>query len=234
MEKPGIERLPAAGPLAKHGPSTIAGPDKHVGFGDPPGPRRTPATAAHRRPRTRPSSASSAARPALIERRPMEVDGTRIISITNPPWGLSMARRRRRERRLICQEIFARPVTPGSKSRPVDLRGQRRRRQHGCWDHLIVAPLWVAYDANLGTLLRTCDAVGACMAVPDSPHYRRSLAGRHPRPPSAHPLAGPVEAGLDRAPAVHRSDRRGRARRRCDVALPAGAGTGADGHPSGP
>jgi tRNA (guanosine-2'-O-)-methyltransferase len=39
-----------------------------------------------------------------------------------------------------------------------------------------VAPLWVAYQANLGTLLRTCDAVGACMAVPDSAHYRRALA----------------------------------------------------------
>ena len=51
----------------------------------------------------------------------------------------------------------------------------RRTRQHGCWDHLIAAPLWVAYDANLGTLLRTCDAVGACMAVPDSPHYREAL-----------------------------------------------------------
>jgi tRNA G18 (ribose-2'-O)-methylase SpoU len=66
-------------------------------------------------------------------------------------------------------------VTPGSRSRPADLHRQRRRRQHGCWDHLIVAPLWVAYEANLGTLLRTCDAVGACMAVPDTPHYRRSL-----------------------------------------------------------
>lgn len=39
----------------------------------------------------------------------------------------------------------------------------------------MVAPLWVAYEANLGTLLRTCDAVGACMAVPDTPHYRRAL-----------------------------------------------------------
>lgn len=29
---------------------------------------------------------------------------------------------------------------------------------------------------NLGTLLRTCDAVGACMAVPDSDHYRTALA----------------------------------------------------------
>lgn len=28
---------------------------------------------------------------------------------------------------------------------------------------------------NLGTLLRTCDAVGACIAVPDSPHYREAL-----------------------------------------------------------
>ena len=52
---------------------------------------------------------------------------------------------------------------------------QREHRRHGCWDHLIIAPLWVAYQANLGTLLRTCDAVGACMAVPRTPHYRRAL-----------------------------------------------------------
>jgi tRNA (guanosine-2'-O-)-methyltransferase len=67
-------------------------------------------------------------------------------------------------------------VTAGPKSRPADLRRQRRIRQHSCWDHLIVAPLWVAYEANLGTLLRTCDAVGACMAVPDTSHYRTVLA----------------------------------------------------------
>ena len=52
---------------------------------------------------------------------------------------------------------------------------ERRARPHGCWGHLIVAPLWVSYHANLGTLLRTCDAVGACLAVPTSPHYRRAL-----------------------------------------------------------
>ncbi|MGH9291522.1 MAG: TrmH family RNA methyltransferase [Acidimicrobiales bacterium] len=63
----------------------------------------------------------------------------------------------------------------GSKSRPADLRHQRRRHQHGCWDHLIVAPLWVAFEANLGTLLRSCDAVGACIAVPPSAHYARAL-----------------------------------------------------------
>lgn len=33
----------------------------------------------------------------------------------------------------------------------------------------------MAYEANLGTLLRTCDAVGACMAVPKTQHYRRAL-----------------------------------------------------------
>lgn len=62
-----------------------------------------------------------------------------------------------------------------TKRRGKDLRRTRRDRRHSCWDHLIVAPLWVAYRANLGTLLRTCDAVGACMAVPDSPHYREAL-----------------------------------------------------------
>ena len=67
-------------------------------------------------------------------------------------------------------------MTGAQKSRPGELRRQRRRRQHGCWDHLIAAPLWVAYEANLGTLLRTCDAVGACLAVPGTPHYRQALA----------------------------------------------------------
>ena len=38
-----------------------------------------------------------------------------------------------------------------------------------------MAPLWVAYGANLGTLLRTCDAVGACMAVPETDHYHQAL-----------------------------------------------------------
>lgn len=54
----------------------------------------------------------------------------------------------------------------GAKTNPRKLRSQRRRSRYGCWNHLIVAPLWVAYDANLGTLLRSCDAVGACLAVP--------------------------------------------------------------------
>ncbi len=60
-------------------------------------------------------------------------------------------------------------------STPQQLRALRRPRRHGCWGHLLVAPLWVAYTANLGTLLRTCDAVGACLAAPRTPHYLEAL-----------------------------------------------------------
>lgn len=79
-------------------------------------------------------------------------------------------------------------MTPGEKTRRTALRDQRRRRQHGCWDQLIVAPLWVADEANLGTLLRTCDAVGACMAVPGTDHYHRALdrGDTLPRRPHVH------------------------------------------------
>ena len=73
------------------------------------------------------------------------------------------------------EELPVGPLTAGPKSRSRDLRRSRRPGPHSCWDHLIVAPLWVAYGANLGTLLRTCDAVGACMAVPNTSHYRRCL-----------------------------------------------------------
>ncbi|WP_344147134.1 TrmH family RNA methyltransferase [Kribbella yunnanensis] len=59
---------------------------------------------------------------------------------------------------------------------PKELRGQRRRRAHGCWDHLLVAVLWPMHEANLGTLLRTCDAVGACLAVPRLPWVPEALA----------------------------------------------------------
>lgn len=51
-----------------------------------------------------------------------------------------------------------------------------RRRGHSCWDHLIAAPLWPLHGVNLGTLLRTCDATGACMAVPRLPWVPEALA----------------------------------------------------------
>jgi tRNA (guanosine-2'-O-)-methyltransferase len=57
-----------------------------------------------------------------------------------------------------------------------DLASARRRRAHRCWDHLIVAPLWPLHGANLGTLLRTCDAVGACLAVSRFPWVPEALA----------------------------------------------------------
>lgn len=57
-----------------------------------------------------------------------------------------------------------------------EVSGQRRSRRHGCWDRLVVAPLWPLHGANLGTLLRTCDAVGACMAVPRLPWVPEALA----------------------------------------------------------
>jgi tRNA (guanosine-2'-O-)-methyltransferase len=57
-----------------------------------------------------------------------------------------------------------------------ELHDQRRRRRHSCWNHLIAAPLWPLHGANLGTLLRTCDAVGACLAVPRLPWVPEALA----------------------------------------------------------
>jgi tRNA (guanosine-2'-O-)-methyltransferase len=57
-----------------------------------------------------------------------------------------------------------------------EITRQRRPRRHQCWDHLIVAPLWPLHGANLGTLLRTCDAVGACLAVPRLPWVPEALA----------------------------------------------------------
>lgn len=87
--------------------------------------------------------------------------------------------RRRREKRPQ-HESSKGAYRPGAlsaaKTRARDIGRSRRSRRHGCWGHLIVAPLWVAYQANLGTLLRTCDAVGACMALPDSDHYRQALS----------------------------------------------------------
>jgi tRNA (guanosine-2'-O-)-methyltransferase len=66
-------------------------------------------------------------------------------------------------------------VTRPDKRSPREIAALRRRRSHSCWDHLIVAPLWAAYSANLGTLARTCDAVGACLALHKRPGIREAL-----------------------------------------------------------
>jgi tRNA (guanosine-2'-O-)-methyltransferase len=69
-------------------------------------------------------------------------------------------------------------MTTAPRIRPRTRRdlAYRRLRTHPCWDHLIAAPLWPLHGANLGTLLRTCDAVGACLAVPRLPWVPEALA----------------------------------------------------------
>lgn len=69
-----------------------------------------------------------------------------------------------------------RAVSAPRLRRPAELQRQRRRRPHSCWDHLIAAPLWPMHGANLGTLVRTTDAVGACLAVPRLPWVPEALA----------------------------------------------------------
>jgi tRNA (guanosine-2'-O-)-methyltransferase len=58
----------------------------------------------------------------------------------------------------------------------AELKAQRRGRPHRCYDHLLAAPLWPKYGVNLGTLLRTCDAVGACLVVPRKPWIDEAIA----------------------------------------------------------
>lgn len=82
----------------------------------------------------------------------------------------------------------------------TELARQRRSRGHGCWDHLIAASLWPMHGANLGTLLRTCDAVGACLAVPRLPWVPEALARGNTlrRPACVHWTGRDVCLWLDR------------------------------------
>ncbi|MEV6065108.1 TrmH family RNA methyltransferase [Nocardia sp. NPDC052001] len=81
-----------------------------------------------------------------------------------------------------------------------ELRRQRRPGAHGCWNHLIAAPLWPKHGVNLGTLLRTCDAVGACLAVPRLPWVPEALSRgntlRHHQ--CVHWVDGRVDRWLER------------------------------------
>lgn len=70
----------------------------------------------------------------------------------------------------------------------------------------MVAPLWVAFQANLGTLLRTCDAVGACIAVPDTKHYRAALARGDTLGRDRHPCVHWVRTSKDRWIEQQRAD----------------------------
>ncbi|WP_326557986.1 TrmH family RNA methyltransferase [Micromonospora sp. NBC_01796] len=76
----------------------------------------------------------------------------------------------------------------------TDLRAVRRPRSHRCWGHLIAAPLWPMHEANLGTLLRTCDAVGACLAVPPFGWVDRAMDRGNTlrRPTCVHRVGDPL------------------------------------------
>ena len=76
--------------------------------------------------------------------------------------------------KVIPRRAGERLANPGKKTRE-EIARQRRPRHHQCWDHLIAAPLWPLHSANLATLLRTCDAVGACLAVPRLPWVPEAL-----------------------------------------------------------
>ncbi|MGY0230739.1 TrmH family RNA methyltransferase [Longispora urticae] len=86
-------------------------------------------------------------------------------------------------------------MSPAIRVRPRrELRAARRRSAHRCWGHLIAAPLWPLHGANLGTLLRTCDAVGACLAVPPFPWVDEALARGNTlrRPTCTHRIRDPL------------------------------------------
>src|SRR6266567_4425253 len=76
-------------------------------------------------------------------------------------------------------------ISVARATKPSEIRRQRRRRAHSCYNHLIAAPLWAKYTVNLGTLLRTCDAVGACLAVPRRPRIQEALDKGNRLKPSA-------------------------------------------------
>lgn len=86
-------------------------------------------------------------------------------------------------------------MSPAIRARSrKDLRAARRPRPHHCWGHLVAAPLWPLHGANLGTLLRTCDAVGACLAVPPFRWVDEAIARGNTlrRPGCVHRVGNPT------------------------------------------
>lgn len=100
---------------------------------------------------------------------------------------------------MLSHDMEASPGVVSTPTRirarnPREIRQHRRARRHSCWDHLIAAPLWPMHGLNLGTLLRTCDAVGACMAVPRLPWVPEALARGNTlhRPACVHWTGNPL------------------------------------------
>ena len=95
----------------------------------------------------------------------------------------------------MLERRCSREVKPAIRVRtPREIRSARRPRRHRCWGHLIAAPLWPLHGANLGTLLRTCDAVGACLAVPPLGWVNAALARGNTlqQPACVHRVGSPL------------------------------------------
>jgi tRNA G18 (ribose-2'-O)-methylase SpoU len=88
--------------------------------------------------------------------------------------------------------------SPRIRAKSRDDLAPRRLRTHSCWNHLLAAPLWPMHGVNLGTLLRTCDAVGACLAVPRLSWVPEALARGNTlsRPACVHWVSGDPERWL--------------------------------------
>jgi tRNA (guanosine-2'-O-)-methyltransferase len=96
----------------------------------------------------------------------------------------------------MLERVRSHVVKPAIRVRtPREIRSARRPRRHRCWGHLIAAPLWPLHGANLGTLLRTCDAVGACLAAPPFGWVDEALArGNTLRQPACvHRVGNPLQ-----------------------------------------
>lgn len=61
------------------------------------------------------------------------------------------------------------------KSREDIKRERRQRHYRQCQDWLICAMLWPMHGVNAGTLLRSCEATGACLVIPHYPWIPQAL-----------------------------------------------------------
>jgi tRNA (guanosine-2'-O-)-methyltransferase len=92
------------------------------------------------------------------------------------------------------------PMSPRIRIKDGGDLAYRRQRTHSCFNHLLAAPLWPLHGVNLGTLLRTCDAVGACLVVPRLPWVPEALGRGNTlrRPACVHWIAGDPTRWLER------------------------------------
>lgn len=68
-------------------------------------------------------------------------------------------------------------MPPVRKKNRKDLTAQRRPRGfRRCNDWIVCAMLWPYHGVNAGTLLRSCEATGACLVIPHYPWVPAALS----------------------------------------------------------